>query len=76
LIIRSVVVLPQPELPSSTVISPLAISIVRLPTATVPSGYSLVTSLSAIMVSAPPPSTAAAPRTGQGGFIGQGLRAR
>ena len=42
---RSVVVLPQPEEPSSTVISPPGISIVRFPTATVPSGYRFVTSL-------------------------------
>ncbi len=48
LIIRSVVVFPQPEEPSSTVISPLGISRLRLPTATVPSGYRFVTSLSVI----------------------------
>ncbi len=48
LIIRSVVVLPQPEEPSRTVISPVGISRSRLPTATVPSGYCFVTSLSVI----------------------------
>ena len=48
LIIRRVVVFPQPEEPSSTVISPLGISKLRLPTATVPSGYRFVTSLSVI----------------------------
>ena len=48
LIIRSVVVFPQPEEPSSTVISPLCISRLRSPTATVPSGYRFVTSLRVI----------------------------
>jgi hypothetical protein len=57
LIIRSVVVFPQPDEPSSTVISLLAISSERSPTATVPSGYCFVTSLSVIkhgMLSDPP----------------------
>ncbi len=38
LIIRSVVVLPQPEVPTRTVIVPEGISNERSPTATVPSG--------------------------------------
>jgi hypothetical protein len=45
---RKVVVFPQPDEPSSTVISELGMSIERFPTATVPSGYCLVTSLSVI----------------------------
>src|SRR3569833_1170854 len=43
LIIRSEVVLPQPDGPTKTVICPDGISRVRSSTATVPSGYRLVT---------------------------------
>src|SRR5687768_13430813 len=63
LIMRSVVVLPQPEEPSSTVISRLGISSVRPSTATVPSGYRLETSLNVIM-------------SGAGRWQGQALRSR
>ncbi len=50
LIIRSEVVLPQPDGPTSTVIAPSGIVRERLPTATVPSGYLLVTSTNSITV--------------------------
>ncbi len=43
LIIRSVVVLPQPDEPTSTVIWPVGTSIDKLSTALVPSGNRLVT---------------------------------
>ncbi len=48
LIIRSDVVLPQPEGPTSTVMAPVGMVMERLPTATVPSGYLLVTSSNSI----------------------------
>jgi hypothetical protein len=49
LIIRSEVVLPQPEGPTNTVISLLGIRSESVSTATVPSGYCLVTSSNSIM---------------------------
>src|SRR5262245_40932882 len=49
LIIRSVVVLPLPDDPTSTVIWPLGISIDRSSTALVPSGYCFVTRSKRIM---------------------------
>ena len=49
LIIRSEVVLPQPEGPTKTVIFPEAASRLRSSTATVPSGYRLVTWSNRIM---------------------------
>src|SRR6476661_5622984 len=49
LIIRSEVVLPQPEGPTSTVIWPVGASRLSSSTATVPSGYLLVTPSKTIM---------------------------
>ncbi len=49
LIIRRVVVLPQPDGPTSTQISPSTISSVRASTATFPVSYCLVTASSEIM---------------------------
>jgi hypothetical protein len=49
LIIRIEVVFPQPDGPTSVVILPLGAEIVRLSTATVPSGYTLDTLSNVIM---------------------------
>src|SRR5580765_5144117 len=63
LIMRSEVVLPQPDGPTRTVICPLGASRLRLSTATVPSGYCFVTPSKTIM-----PINLAQPTDGRGGW--------
>src|SRR4051812_36624138 len=53
LIIRSDVVLPQPDGPTKTVIWPVGATRSRLSTATVPSGYCLVTPANLIIATPP-----------------------